>query len=108
MRLIQMVIVPLVFASLLVGVAGLGDVRKLGRLGGRTLGVYFATTAMAVTIGLGIAHILKPGSFVSERDRSALTAQYEAAAGSKVDAAAEAPSAIDNILAIVPQNPVES
>lgn len=108
MRLITMVIVPLVFSSLLVGVAGLGDVRKLGRLGSRTLGLYFMTTALAVTIGLGVAHILKPGSFVSERDRASLTAQYESAADSKVDAAAESPSAIDNVLAIVPENPVES
>src|SRR5690606_34805523 len=85
-----------------------GDVRKLGRLGSRTLGLYFMTTALAVTIGLGVAHILKPGSFVSERDRASLTAQYESAADSKVDAAAESPSAIDNVLAIVPENPVES
>ena len=48
MRLIKMVIVPLVFSSLLVGVAGLGDIRKLGRLGSRTLGLYLMTTAGAV------------------------------------------------------------
>ena len=49
MRLISMVIVPLVFSSLLVGIASLGDIRKLGRMGGRTLGVYLLTTAVAVT-----------------------------------------------------------
>ncbi len=108
MRLIQMVIVPLVFCSLLVGVAGLGDVRKLGRLGGRTLLLYMATTAAAVTIGLLAAHIIQPGNFVAEKDRAALVASFESAADSKVDAAVNAPSTIDNILSIIPENPIES
>ncbi len=108
MRLIKMVIVPLVFCSLLVGVAGLGDVRKLGRLGVRTLGLYMLTTAGAVTIGLLVAHIIKPGNFVAEKDKAALVAQFESLADGKVEAASHAPSAIDNILNIIPNNPVES
>jgi len=108
MRLISMVIVPLVFCSLLVGVAGLGDVRKLGRLGGRTLILYMMTTALAVTIGLLVAHAIQPGKFVAEKDRAALVASFESAADSKVDAAANAPSAVDNILDIIPKNPVKS
>ncbi len=108
MRLIKMVIVPLVFCSLLVGVAGLGDVRKLGRLGGRTLGLYLFTTAGAVTIGLLAAHIINPGSYVKERDKAALVAQFESAASDKADAAVEAPSMVDNILNIIPKNPLES
>ena len=108
LRLIQMVIVPLVFASLLVGIAGLGDVRKLGRLGGKTLVLYLCTTAMAVTIGLVAAHLIDPGSFVSERDKAALTAQFQDDAGAQADKAANAPSAIDNILNIVPKNVMAS
>jgi Na+/H+-dicarboxylate symporter len=108
MRLITMVIVPLVFASLLVGVASLGDVRKLGRLGLRTLVLYLGTTAAAVTIGLGVARIVNPGGFIDERSRMALQAQFEGEAGSQVDKAAEVPSTIDNILAIIPTNPIES
>ncbi|MGC6417733.1 MAG: dicarboxylate/amino acid:cation symporter [Bradymonadia bacterium] len=108
MRLIKMVIVPLVFSSLLVGIASLGDVRKLGRLGGKTLGLYVLTTAMAVTIGLLCAHLVNPGSFISENDQAALVAQFEAVAGSKASAAATAPSTMENILNIVPLNPVQS
>ncbi|MEE2757851.1 MAG: dicarboxylate/amino acid:cation symporter [Myxococcota bacterium] len=108
MRLIKMVIVPLVFASLLVGIASLGDVRKLGRLGGKTLGLYFFTTAVAVSIGLLCAHVVNPGSFISESDQAALVAQFQAAAGSKASAAAAAPSTMENILNIVPLNPVNS
>ena len=108
MRLIQMVIVPLVFSSLLVGVAGLGDVRKLGRLGGKTLILYLGTTAAAVAIGLLVAHAVKPGGFVGEKDRVALSAQFETAAADRAQAAAASPSAVDNLLAIVPVNPIDS
>lgn len=108
MRLIKMVIVPLVFASLLVGVASLGDVRKLGRMGGKTLGLYLMTTAIAVTIGLGVAHLIQPGDFIDQADRAALVAQFAGDAGSKAAAAANAPSTLDNILSIIPLNPIES
>jgi Na+/H+-dicarboxylate symporter len=108
LRLIQMVIVPLVFASLLVGVASLGDIRKLGRLGGKTLGLYLGTTATAVTIGLVCAHTIRPGAFINEADQAALFAQFGTAAGAQVAAAAEAPSVIDTLLAIIPTNPVAS
>jgi len=106
LRLIKMVIVPLVFASLLVGVASLGDIRKLGRLGGKTLGLYLTTTALAVTIGLVCAHVINPGSFVSTADKAQLVAQFSGAAGSKAHSAAQAPSTIDNILNIIPSNPL--
>jgi len=108
MRLIKMVIVPLVFSSLLVGVASLGDVRKLGKLGGKTLGTYLLTTAIAVTVGLMVAHTVQPGKFIAESDRAQLLAQFGGSVGDKVDQAAEAPSAIENILGIIPVNPVES
>jgi len=108
MRLISMVIVPLVFASLLVGVAGLGDVRKLGRLGGRTLGLYVLTTAIAVTIGLTAAHVIQPGNFVAEADKAQLKSQFEDKAQDKAGAAAQAPSTVDNLLNIVPKNPVSA
>lgn len=108
LRLIRMVIVPLVFASLLVGVASLGDIRKLGRLGGKTLGLYLTTTAIAVTLGLICANIIEPGNFLNEADRVSLLAQFDSAAGSRVSAAADAPSTIDTVLSIIPTNPAAS
>ncbi|QNB47317.1 cation:dicarboxylase symporter family transporter [Thermanaerosceptrum fracticalcis] len=60
-NLIKMIIVPIVFASLIVGSASVGDVRKLSRMGGKTLSYYLVTTALAVTIGLIIANIINPG-----------------------------------------------
>ena len=108
LRLIKMVIVPLVFASLLVGIAGLGDVRKLGRLGSKTLGLYMVTTACAVTIGLLVAHVVRPGDHIDEKERAALTSKYADSAGDEVDKAANAKSGWDNVLEIIPNNPVES
>ena len=108
MRLISMVIVPLVFSSLLVGIASLGDIRKLGRMGGKTLGLYLTTTAIAVSIGLACAHAVKPGDYVKEEDRLALQSKFTSDADQKADKAAESPDPIDNVLGIVPKNPVES
>lgn len=64
-NLIKMVIVPVVLASLVVGAASLGDVKKLGRVGIRTMGYYLITTAMAVTLGLILGAILNPGKGLS-------------------------------------------
>ncbi|MEE2787838.1 MAG: dicarboxylate/amino acid:cation symporter [Myxococcota bacterium] len=108
MRLIKFVIVPLVFASLLVGIASLGDVRKLGRVGGKTLGLYIITTALAVTIGLIFAQLIQPGTYIDPGDKAALVAQFADAAGSKASSAADAPSTIENLLNIIPTNPMHS
>ena len=108
MRLIKMVVVPLVFASLLVGVAGLGDIRKLGRLGGRTLGLYLGTTAVAVSLGLACAYVIQPGEFIAPADRAVLLAQFGSAAGDRMAAAAVSPSTVDTLLEVVPTNPVDS
>ena len=61
LRLIRMVVVPLIFSSLLVGTAMLGDPKKLGRIGGKTMAYYLCTTAIAITIGLVIANVVEPG-----------------------------------------------
>ena len=108
LRLIKMIIVPLVFASLLVGVASLGDVRKLGRVGGKTLGYFLLTTTLAITIGLTVANVIRPGDYISDEDKKNLVAQYSEDATAKASKAGESPSAVDNLLGIIPTNPVKS
>jgi Na+/H+-dicarboxylate symporter len=108
LALIKMVVVPLVFFSLLVGVASLGDFRRLGRLGLRTIVFFLLTTVIALTIGVGLANVVRPGKLVDERDRAALLASYEDAATDTVADAAEAPGFTDQLLAIVPSNPLEA
>jgi len=108
LALIKMVVVPLVFCSLVVGVASLGDFRKLGRLGGRTIGFFMGTTVLALIIGVGLANIVRPGEWMAEEDRLILLASYQGEATEKVSDAAEAPSIVDQILAVVPENPLEA
>ena len=59
---IKLIVVPLVLISLTLGTAAIGDIRKLGRIGGKTMAIYLTTTALAVTIGLGLASAVQPGS----------------------------------------------
>ncbi len=61
MNLIKMVIVPLVFSSLVMGVCGLGDVKKLGRIGFKTVALYLITTAFAIALGIALGIIVEPG-----------------------------------------------
>ena len=107
-RLIRMVIVPLVFASLLVGVASLGDARKLGRLGAKTLILYTLTTVVAVSIGLSVASMIRPGDFIDEAARAVLMGQFDAAAGMRSAVAGDAPSVVGVVLGVIPTNPVAS
>lgn len=94
-NLIKMIIVPLVFASLVVGAASLGDVKKLGRIGIKTMIFYLGTTAIAVIIGIGMSLVLNPG------------------VGLKLPADAvykgkEAPSIMDVLVNMIPSNPIKA
>lgn len=107
-RLITMIIIPLVVASLMVGTASLGDLAKLGRIGGKTIGFYLCTTAIAVSIGLMVSNVVKPGSRIDDATRDALSARFEGDAVSRMQLADEAPRVIDTLLNIIPRNPIQS
>lgn len=74
--LLKMIAVPLVLASLIVGVASLHDIRKLSRIGGKTIAIYIGTTIVAITIGLSIANLVKPGKRLPESTRQQLMSVY--------------------------------
>ena len=107
-RLITMIVIPLVVASLLVGTASLGDLRKVGRIGGKTLVYYMATTAIAVTIGLVLSQALQPGSRIDPATRDALSAQFAGQAATTMTLAAEKPSIVQTFLNMIPRNPVKA
>jgi proton glutamate symport protein len=107
-RLISMVVVPLVFASLLVGTASLKDIRALGRIGAKTIVFYLCTTAIAVSIGLVLANILRPGSSLSPQARQKLADGAAAQKNLPVQPAAEKPAITDLLLNIIPTNPVRA
>ncbi|MFW6175772.1 MAG: dicarboxylate/amino acid:cation symporter [Acidobacteriota bacterium] len=107
-RLITMVVVPLVAASLLIGTASLGDLRKLGRIGGKTVAFYLCTTAVAVTIGLVLSNLILPGSRIQPETRDELSAAFSEEAEQSMEMAAEAPSVADVLLEMIPTNPVQA
>ena len=108
LALIKLVVVPLVFLSLLVGVASLGNLRQLGRIGGLTLGYFLTTTVAALVIGVTLATVLRPGDALDDEQSAAMLASYEGAAGSAVSNAAGAPQFGEQIVSIVPTNPFRS
>ncbi len=107
-RLITMVVVPLVVASLIVGTASLGDVTKLGRIGGKTIAYYLATTAVAVSIGLLLSNLVSPGSHIDPAGLESLRASYLAEGESRVEIAQRAPGLIEVLLDMIPSNPVQA
>lgn len=107
MRGLMFIAVPIVVFSLIVGAASLNDLSKLSRIGGKTIGIYILTTAVAISIGLLFANIARPGSFVSEETRDGLIEQFGVQADAKVQAASK-PDVWDTVLNIVPKNPFEA
>ncbi len=76
-RLLKLIAVPLVLFSIIQGISGLTDIKKLGRIGAKTLLAYLATTIMAVTLGLLLVNTIKPGSQMAESQRLENRLEYE-------------------------------
>lgn len=95
-RLIRMVVVPLVFATLVAGAAGISDVGKLGRVAIKTLLIFMVTSAIAVAMGLIIANLIDPGVGVTLSTEGLKAAQVKA------------PSFVQTLINIVPINPMEA
>ena len=86
---LKLIAVPLILASLIKGVSDLKDISKLSKMGGRTIGIYLVTTIIAVSIGLTIVNVIKPGSSISEETRNELVENYKGDADSKISQANE-------------------
>jgi Na+/H+-dicarboxylate symporter len=107
-RLIKMIVVPLVFASLLVGTASLNDIRKLGRIGIKTILFYLISTAIAISIGLAVANIINPGDSLPASITQELNQNYEKSVQEQISTIADRPSTIDLFLEIIPENPARA
>jgi DAACS family dicarboxylate/amino acid:cation (Na+ or H+) symporter len=107
LRLIFMVVVPLVFCALTLGVAGIGDVRRLGRLGVRTLLLTLMLPAASVVIGITLANTLRPGMRLSPVKRVELRERYASGAATAVAQARQAKPLRDTLLDIIPKNPLQ-
>nr|WP_180272817.1 dicarboxylate/amino acid:cation symporter [Bacillus pumilus] len=96
LNLIKMLVVPIVFFSITLGVAGLGDPKKLGRIGAKSILYFLLTTTFAIIISMSLALLIKPGSFGTFDTKGA---EYKPQ---------EAPATADTLLNIIPTNPVQS
>ena len=108
LRLLFMVVVPLVFTSLVLGVAGLGDVSRLGRLSARTFGLFLATTMVAGSLGLVLVNLVGPGHAIDPEVRAGLMEQFQGQAAERVAAAEQTSFGVQTLVSIVPRNPVDS
>ncbi|MBI5501391.1 MAG: dicarboxylate/amino acid:cation symporter [Deltaproteobacteria bacterium] len=108
-RLLSMVVVPLVFFSLAGGMASLGDIRAVGRVGAKTLVYYLATTVVAVAIGLGLANVVDPGATVDAESRAKLMASTEGAVdAARVEEVREKTAPLQVLLDMIPRNVFEA
>ena len=108
LRLIFMLVIPLLFSALVIGVAEMGDVRSLGRVGWKTLGYTILASGMAVVIGLVLVNTLKPGAGVDPAAAQAMLAQGAERASEIVGSGTTQPKGLDMLVSIVPDNVVKA
>jgi Na+/H+-dicarboxylate symporter len=109
-NLLKLIAVPLVLASLIVGVTNLNDVTKLSRMGGKTILFYMFTTVFAITIGLTVVNVMQPGKALPKETQAELQASYSQNIEGSEESAMEFKERgpLDFIVDIVPQNVVKS
>jgi len=108
LRLIFMLVIPLLFSALVVGVAEMGDVRSLGRIGWRTLAYTVVVSAIAVVLGLVLVNLFKPGAGVDPAQAQLLLSQGSERAQAIVSSTTTQPKGLDMFLSIVPDNVIKA
>ena len=107
LRLLFMLVIPLLFSALVVGISEMGEARSLNRVGLRTLAYTVIVSSIAVAISLAVVNILQPGAGVDRELASLLLVESAGRAGEIVQAGAEQPQGIDAFINIIPSNLVE-
>lgn len=109
-NLLKVIAIPLIIASLITGVANLGDLSDLSTMGGRTVGLYLISTILAVTIGLLTVNVIAPGKLISEETREEIVAAYanEATARSEKAAVQKQAGPLQALVDVVPDNIVSA
>jgi Na+/H+-dicarboxylate symporter len=104
--LLKLIAVPLVLASLIAGVANLNDVKKLSRMGGRTIGLYLITTVFAITIGLVVVNIIKPWEALPEATKTTLMSSYSGNVAARTQTAEQVldQSPLQPVVDVIPEN----
>ncbi|HVH08303.1 MAG TPA: dicarboxylate/amino acid:cation symporter [Gemmatimonadales bacterium] len=107
LRLLLMTVVPLVFTSIVLGVAQLGDIRKVGRVGARSLGYFLLSTVISACIGIGLVNLVRPGVGVPASVRTQLLEAYRGQVAG-LQAGGTAHFGVDLFVNIVPRNPIQA
>src|SRR2546428_6226641 len=108
LNLLSMVVVPLVGTALFAGVAGLADLRRVGRLGVRTLGFFWGTTLAAIVIGFGVAALCLPFAAITPQQQAALRLAAAADSGFVRHASEQIPTGARFLVDLIPANPVRA
>lgn len=106
-RLLNMIAVPLVLASLIVGAASLTDLKHVAKIGGKTLGFYALTAVIAICIGLAFANIIQPGHIMDPEAKSRLLDAYQDEAKTRIDQNVSM-NIVEFLVNIVPKNPFKA
>ena len=107
LRLLFMLVIPLLFSALVVGISEMGEIRSLKRVGIRTLVYTVVVSAIAVVVSLATVNLLQPGAGVDKAAAAELLAAQADRAGAIIKAGTEQPSGIESFVNIIPQNLVE-
>ena len=107
---LKLIAVPLVFASLVSGIADMKDLSKMSKIGGKTLGFYLFTTACTVSLGLILANVIQPGNYVSQEAGALLLETFKGDAAGKINEALQQKNTgpLQSIVDIVPENLFEA
>jgi dicarboxylate/amino acid:cation (Na+ or H+) symporter, DAACS family len=106
LRMLFMIVVPLVFTSLALGVAQLGDLSRVGRVGGKTIAFFLVTTAFAVLIGLTLVNLVRPGDALDPAIQAQLMEQFAGQASERAEQAANNGFGVQTFVNIIPRNPI--
>ncbi len=107
LRLIYMIALPLVFCALVLGVAGMGDVRKLGRVGLKSLAYTIGLSGISVALGVLLVQTIRPGLGLPKEKRATLIDRYTPQADSAIADAKKAKTLRETLLDIIPKNPLQ-
>ena len=106
MNLLFLPIIPLVFASLVIGVTRLGGMGDVGRVGVKTIGYFLVTTLFAAAIGLTLVNLVKPGDRLPPEEKNRLMAEFSKETGKKLET--RPPFGVETFVNAVPKNPLEA
>jgi DAACS family dicarboxylate/amino acid:cation (Na+ or H+) symporter len=105
-RIIFMIVIPLIFSAIVLGIAEMGDIRKVGRVGARALFFTLLVSGISVVLGVTLVNVLAPGKHLDSETRQELTEAYGGEVVQKVEQGTRKTPLADTLLELIPQNPL--